>query len=101
MQEVNYPTPDCPAELLRINEVQKELASPQAFAELVSDCQDEFDPTPTQGLQAAIMIINQLTKYHFDVLTNDDLDAWQREVWEEDYQALKKAAAALRQVRGD
>jgi len=52
-------------------------------------------------LNAAIMIINQLTKYHFDVLTNDDLDAWQREVWEEDYQSLKKAAAALRQVRGD
>jgi len=101
MQEVNYPTPNCPVELFKLNEVQKELESPQAFADLVSDCQDDFEPTPTQGLNAAIMIINQLTKYHFDVLTNDDLDAWQREVWEEDYQSLKKAAAALRQVRGD
>jgi len=101
MQDVNYPTPNCPVELFKLNEVQKELESPQAFADLVSDCQDDFEPTPTQGLNAAIMIINQLTKYHFDVLTNDDLDAWQREVWEEDYQSLKKAAAALRQVRGD
>ena len=101
MQEVNYPTPDCPAELLRINQVQKELESPTAFAELVSDCQDDFDPTPAQGLNAAIMIINQLTKYHFDTLQEGELDDWQTSVWEEDYQALKKAAALLRQVRTD
>ncbi len=101
MQEVNYPTPDCPAQLLRINEVQKELESPQAFAELVSDCQDDFEPTPAQGLNAAIMIVSQLQKYHFDTLQDGELDAYQSEIWEEDYQALKKAAALLRQVRVD
>jgi hypothetical protein len=101
MQEVNYPTPNCPVELFKLNEVQKELASPQAFAELVSDCQDEFDPTPTQGLNAAIMIVSQLQKYHFDTLQDGELDAYQSEIWEEDYQALKKAAALLRQVRAD
>jgi hypothetical protein len=101
MQEVNYPTPDCPAELLRINQVQKELESPQAFAELVSDCQDDFDPSPTQGLMAALMIINQLQKYHFDTLQDGELDDYQTSIWEEDYQALKKAAALLRQVRTD
>jgi hypothetical protein len=101
MQEVNYPTPNCPVELFKLNEVQKELESPQAFAELVSDCQDDFEPTPTQGLNAAIMIVSQLQKYHFDTLQDGELDAYQSEIWEEDYQALKKAAALLRQVRAD
>ena len=101
MQEVNYPTPNCPVELFKLNQVQKELASPQAFAELVQDCSDDFEPTPTQGLQAAIMIINQLTKYHFDILQDGELDEWQHEVWSEDYKSLKKAAQLLRQVRGE
>ena len=101
MQEVNYPTPDCPAELLRLNEVTREMASPQAFAELVSDCQDDFDPTPTQGLNAAIMIVSQLAKYHFDVLNGDDLDPWQQELWSTDYKLLKDALGKLRQVTQD
>jgi hypothetical protein len=101
MQEVNHPTPDCPAQLLRINEVQKELESPQAFAELVSDCQDDFDPTPTQGLNAAIMIVGQLAKFNFDVLANADLDPWQEELWRTDYELLKKAQGLLRQVSQD
>jgi hypothetical protein len=101
MQEVNYPTPNSPEQLLRIHEAQKELASPQAFAELVSDCCDDFDPSPTQGLQAALMLVNQLVKFHYDTLQEGELDSWQEEIWSEDYQALKKAAALLRQVRGD
>jgi hypothetical protein len=101
MQEVNYPTPNCPVELFKLNEVQKELESPQAFAELVSDCQDDFEPTPTQGLNAAIMIVNQLLKYHFDTLQGGDLDAWQEELWQTDYQLLKKALGQLRQVTQD
>ena len=99
MQELNYPTPDCPAQLLRINEVQRELESPQAFADLVSDCADDFEPTPTQGLNAAILIVNQLVKFHFDQLQSGELDEWGVEVWREDYEALKKAAQLLRQVR--
>jgi hypothetical protein len=84
-----------------LNQVQKELASPQAFAELVSDCCDDFDPSPTQGLQAALMLVSQLVKHHWDILQDGELDDYQTTIWEEDYQALKKAAALLRQVRGD
>jgi hypothetical protein len=101
MQEVNYPTPDCPAQLLKLNEIHRELESPMAFAELVQDCSDDFEPTPTQGLNAAIMLIGQLTKYHFDTLQDGELDEWSREVWQEDYESLKKAAQLLRQVRVD
>jgi len=101
MQEVNYPTPDCPAQLLKLNEIHRELESPQAFAELVADCQEDFDPTVTQGINAVLMMIGQLQKYHFDTLTEGDLDEWQREIWQEDYEAIKKAAALLRQVRAD
>lgn len=101
MQEMNYQTPDCPAQLLKLNEIHRELESPQAFAELVSDCCEDFDPTPTQGLQAALMLVNQLVKFHHDTLQEGELDSWQEEVWSEDYQALKKAAALLRQVRAD
>lgn len=98
MQEVNYPTPDCPAELLKLNEVHRELESPQAFADLVQDCADEFDPTIEQGLNAAISIIGQLAKFHFDQLQSGDLDAWQEELWSTDYQLLKKAHGLLKQV---
>jgi hypothetical protein len=101
MQEVNYPTPNCPVELFKLNQVQKELESPQAFAELVSDCQAEFDPTVDQGLQAILMLVGQLTKYHHDTLLDPDMDEWTREIWQEDYEALKKASALLRQVRAD
>lgn len=99
MQEVNYPTPDCPAQLLRINEVQRELESPQAFADLVQDCQSEFDPSVAQVLEAAKMLVGQLTKYHWDQVQSGELDEWQTEVWLEDYETLKKAAQLLRQVR--
>lgn len=101
MQEVNYSTPDCPAQLLRINEIHRELESPTAFAELVQDCADDFEPTPVQGLNAAIAIVSQLAKYHFDVLNGDDLDPWQQELWSTDYQLLKKAVGMLRQVSQD
>jgi hypothetical protein len=101
MQEVNYPTPNCPVELFKLNQVQRELESPQAFAELVQDCQAEFDPTVAQGLQAILMLVGQLTKYHHDTLLDPDMDEWTREIWQEDYEALKKASALLRQVRGD
>lgn len=99
MQEVNYPTPDCPAQLLKLNEIHRELESPQAFADLVQDCADDFEPTPTQGLNAAILLVNQLVKFHFDQLQSGELDEWGEEVWREDYEALKKAAQLLRQVR--
>jgi len=101
MQEVNYPTPNCPVELFKLNEVQRELESPMAFAELVSDAQDDFDPTPSQGLNAAIMIVSQLQKYHFDTINNGDLDEWQMELWSTDYELLKKAIGLLRQVTQD
>jgi hypothetical protein len=101
MQEVNYPTPNCPVELFKLNEVHRQLESPQAFAELVQDCADDFDPSPTQGLQAAVMLVGQLVKYHWDQLQSGELEDYQEELWNEDYQALKKAAALLRQVRGD
>ena len=98
MNELNYPTPDCPAELLRINEVQRELESPMAFAELVEDCQAEFDPTVAQGLNAAIMIVSKLARFHFDQLQSGELDAWGEEMWRTDYDLLKKALGLLKQV---
>ena len=101
MQDLNYATPDCPAQLLRLNEVQRELESPQAFAELVSDCQDDFEPTPAQGLNAAIMLVSQLAKLHFDMIDEGGLDSWQEEIWRTDYELLKKATGLLRQVIQD
>lgn len=101
MNELDYPTPDSPEQLLKINEIHRELESPMAFAELVQDCQADFDPSVGQGLQAAIMLVSQLAKYHHDTLLDPEMDEWAREIWQEDYEALKKAAALLRQVRAD
>jgi hypothetical protein len=101
MQDLNYATPDCPAQLMRLNEIQRELESPQAFAELVSDCQDDFEPSPVQGLNAAIMLVTQLAKLHFDMIDEGGLDPWQEELWRSDYELLKKATGLLRQVIQD
>lgn len=101
MNELNYPTPDCPAQLLKLNEIHRELESPQAFAELVADCQEDFDPTPTQGLNAAILIVSQLQKFHFDVMNDPELDPWQAHLWEADFKHLTDAINALRQVTQD
>ncbi len=104
MSTNNYFIPDSPAEILRLREALDSLDSPMAFAEIVSDVNDEFEPTLTQGLNAAIMIVDQLLQYHFNTLQAADemaLTAWQERIWERDMNHLQVAVDALRQVTQD
>ena len=96
--------PTSPAELFALNETRELAEGPRAFAEAVAELQEELEPTPAQGLNAAIQLVNQLTVYHFETLTNADemeLTAYQRELWAQDYKALRKALKLLRGVTQD
>ena len=96
--------PSSPAALIALNE-QRELAEhPQAFAEAVAELQQELDPTPAQGLAAAIQLVGQLAHYHYETVEQAEdigLSPYQVELWTDDYKALKKALKLLRSVTGD
>ena len=104
MSTNNPSIPNSPAEILRLREAAASLEGPMAFAEIVSDAQDEFEPSPAQGLNAAMMILDQLLQYHFNTLqASDDLELtpYQIRLWERDLDHLQVAVDALRQVTQD
>jgi hypothetical protein len=96
--------PSSPAELFKLNEARELAEHPSAFAEAVSELQEELEPTPVQGLVTAIQLVSQLKHYHFTTLEAADeleLSSYQRELWEQDYKSLTKALNLLRQVSQD
>ncbi len=96
--------PSSPAELFKLNEARELAEHPSAFAEAVSELQEELEPTPVQGLNCAIQLVSQLKQYHFSTLeAADDLElsGYQRELWAQDYDALTKALNLLRQINQD
>jgi hypothetical protein len=99
---VNYSTPNTPAELIALHENSKfDVENPEALAELISELQEEYEPTPLQGLKAAQQLLEQLHYYHFNMVENADennLTEYQRQMWADDTKLIKKAINALRQV---
>lgn len=99
----NNTTPNTPAELLA--RVQEHNATNyEAFAEfLTQEVLPEFEPSPSQVLHACVRLIASLENYHFDVLQGLDKDApaLHRQVWKDDYKALKKARKLLLTVTED
>jgi hypothetical protein len=94
--------PNSPLELIALNEGAKfDIENPNALAELLSEIQDEHEPSPLQGLRAAQQLIEQLYSYHFTMVENaeeNELTAYQLQMWMDDTKLLKKALLALRQV---
>ena len=94
--------PNSPLELIALNEGAKfDIENPNALAELLSEIQDEHEPSPLQGLRAAQQLIEQLYSYHFTMVENaeeNELTAYQLQMWQDDTKLLKKALLALRQV---
>lgn len=94
--------PNSPLELIALNEGSKfDIENPNALAELISEIQDEHEPSPLQGLRAAQQLIEQLYQYHFNTVENADemgLTSYQLQLWKDDTKLLKKALLALRQV---
>jgi len=95
-------TPNTPLELIALNEGSKfDIENPNALAELLSEIQEEHEPSPLQGLRAAQQLIEQLYSYHFTMVENaeeNELTAYQLQMWVDDTKLLKKALLALRQV---
>jgi hypothetical protein len=94
--------PNSPLELIALNEGSKfDADNPNALAELLSEIQDEHEPSPLQGLRAAQQLLEQLYCYHFNMVENaeeNELTAYQLQMWMDDTKLLKKALLALRQV---
>jgi hypothetical protein len=95
-------TPNSPLELIALNDCAKfDTENPEALAELISELQDEHEPSPLQGLRAAQQLLEQLYCYHFNMVENaeeNELTAYQLQMWVDDTKLLKKALLALRQV---
>jgi hypothetical protein len=94
--------PNSPLELIALNEGSKfDADNPNALAELLSEIQEEHEPSPLQGLKAAEQLLEQLYMYHFNTVENAEemeLTAYQLQLWVDDTKLLKKALLALRQV---
>jgi len=94
--------PNSPAELIALNEGAKfDVENPEALAELISELQDEHDPSPLQGLRAAQQLLEQLHFYHYQTVENAEelnLTEYQRQMWIDDTALIKQAINALRQV---
>jgi hypothetical protein len=94
--------PNSPAELIALHENAKfDVENPEALAELISELQNEHDPSPLQGLRAAQQLLEQLHYFHFQTVENAEengLTEYQRQMWVDDTKLIKKAINALRQV---
>ena len=94
--------PNTPAELFALQtKEQFDTENPEALAELISELQDEHEPSPLQGLRAAQQLLEQLYMFHFNMVENaeeNELTAYQLQMWVDDTKLLKKALLALRQV---
>ena len=103
--ENNVPeVPNSPQELFAMQrKCSCEKDDPQAFAEYLSEVAlPEEDPSPYQTVKAIEMMLYRLRNYHFDVLHEDEsLTAFQKKLWEDDYQHLEKALKHIRLVSPD
>ena len=95
-------TPNTPLELIALNEVEKfDTENPEALTELIQELQNEHEPSPLQGLRAAQHLLEQLYMFHFNMVEDaeeNELSAYQKQMWVDDTKLLKKALLALRQV---
>ena len=94
--------PNSPLELIALNEGSKfDIDNPNALVELLNEIQEEYEPSPLQGLKAAEQLLEQLYMFHFNMVDNaeeNDLTSYQLQMWVDDTKLLKKALLALRQV---
>ena len=94
--------PNSPLELIALNEGAKfDIENPNALVELLNEIQEEYEPSPLQGLKAAEQLLEQLYMFHFNMVDNaeeNDLTSYQLQMWVDDTKLLKKALLALRQV---
>jgi hypothetical protein len=93
--------PNSPAELFALHNKGFDTENPEALANLISELQDLHEPSPLQGLKAAERLVEQLYCYHFNMVEEaeeNELTAYQLQLWKDDTKLLKKALLALRQV---
>lgn len=107
MENNNTPSvPNSPAELFAMqaaNVAPTECPDSEAFAELLAETVlPGFEPSPYQTVRGIVMLLERLEHFHFDTLQeSDEMDPWQREIWERDYKRISTALEQLRLVYPD
>jgi hypothetical protein len=95
-------TPNSPLELIALNDsAEFDTENPEALTELIQELQTEHEPSPLQGLRAAQHLLEQLYMFHFNMVEDaeeNELTAYQLQMWVDDTALLKTALLALRQV---
>ncbi len=100
-------TPNTPAELLAMQVAGKNVVDgegPEDFANYMSEeILPDLEPSPYQVVKAVEMLLRRLHAYHFDVLHDGEveMDAWTRNMWDEDCGRLKTALDAVRLINPD
>lgn len=98
-------TPNTPSELFALQVASKvDADDSQAFADYVCDeLIPDLEPTPYQTVKAIERMLGKLKAYHFEVLHDEDneMDAWCRNMWEEDFKRLSTALDAVRLINPD
>ncbi len=75
-----------------------------AFADfIVDELLPDLEPTPYQTVKAIERLLGRLKAYHFEMLHDEEIemDAWVKNMWQEDYQRLSTALDAIRLVNPD
>ena len=104
MENNNTPSvPNSPSELFAIqaaNVAPTECPEEEAFAAFLEETVlPEFDPSPYQTVLGVIMLVERLERFHFNVLQDsDNMDPWQKEMWQRDYSRLSAALDQLRLI---
>jgi hypothetical protein len=100
-------TPNTPAELLAMQVAAKSTVDgegPEDFAiYMAEEILPDLDPSPYQTVKAVEMLLRRLYVYHFEMLHDDEveMDAWTRNMWDEDCGRLKTALDAVRLINPD
>jgi hypothetical protein len=103
-------TPNSPAELLAMQAGAESVDCAEssedcnAFADfIVDELLPDLEPTPYQTVKAIERLLGRLKAYHFEMLHDEEIemDAWVKNMWQEDYQRLSTALDAIRLVNPD
>jgi hypothetical protein len=106
MENQTPDTPEVPNTVQDLLDLQKQAGEPECnwdpdeFMNFIEESLDDLEPSPTQALRAAKMLVKKLMHFHFDFVENEpQLSKYQRRVWKKDFKNLEKALESLTLVR--
>jgi len=102
----NSEIPNTPAELFamqakaqaQVSGINCEPGDLNFWAETVDNLLDEEGVSPCQTVKIIEKLLTRLHYFHYEVIKNEDLNEYQRDIWVEDQKILGKALRLIRQI---